>query len=375
MQYQEQKIPYSEADLTKLKGNRKMLLIVGGLITLVFTAIPVGIIVSSGGGMAWVALLFPCIAVGALGYVFYRQHLDLTEGIKIRIRGEITDKSEKTTRSSSTRTSGSSTKTTYYLTIGKRKLTVEYDNYQQFRVGEFVQIEIAPYTETILEAKSLDENPTASAEDIAKANRPILERLGDLGITKERDTKIMNRQLVNFTDDEQRAIKAARTSNIWSFLGILTGILFFGAFLSLFIIAFFVIFLIKVVPKEYSQIVTIAFVFGLPSIALYYLVSWFVSRVRPFNRDLANRQKEVVTTNIADKFKSNVQHTSGGWRVTSSRSSGSDYYYIRTLGTTYCVSPEQYEAVDLDTPVKLHFAPLSRVLLKIEFLKNERNNF
>ncbi|SFC15064.1 hypothetical protein SAMN05421780_10390 [Flexibacter flexilis DSM 6793] len=164
--------------------------------------------------------------------------------------------------------------------------------------------------------------------------------------------------------DECDQVRKARRRRIWGFVGWFFLFLFVGFFLWGMVAALVGMAVMKFIPEEYLITISqfaIVIVLGL---VLWATVNRLLARLRPFNRDLAEGQKEIKRMRISDKFASNVQVTSSGWRVTSRRG---QYYYVVINDRNYGIDYEIYQKISKTQPVAIHFAPRSKVVLKIEF--------
>lgn len=354
MEYKEQEIPFTDADRAKMKAeaNKAMLVIsiMGGVSLLIAVAILIGTDV-------WFGFIFPAFVLGIGGYMYYNYSRDMARGAKLRISGEITDKYEKTTRSKN------STSIYYYLTIGKRELSVQHDMYNRFRVGEQVMFSITYQSKTILDAISLSQ--PNKPEQVADINpfSALLQRDENAKLSEHKTVK----KIAPLTSEDAKVIRAARTQNIWNFLFILIFVVVFGGIIGGIILALLLVGILQIIPVLYRTYVTGFLFYGVPVVLILALVEWLRSRLKPFNRDLAEKQKQVILTTIDDKFKSNTVITQNGWRVTSSvRSSGGHYYYIKFAGRSYPISKIDYDGIDdVSQFVEIHLAPHSEVVLKV----------
>ncbi|SFC14993.1 hypothetical protein SAMN05421780_10388 [Flexibacter flexilis DSM 6793] len=343
--------PLTDADLQQLRNTRNSAVLIGGLVIAIFVAISAAIIVSSDGGLAWFSAIMPVLGMAIIGYMLYKYNQDVGYGKKVCIKGTITGKKQHTTRNNS-KSSSSSSSTAYYLIIGEnRRVSVNADVYQKYHLGEGIELEMTKHSETILAQKHLE--GSIRIEEQTK-NQEF----------RQKQAYISPSSLSDLTPDDCRAIRKARTRSIWGFVGWL----FILAFISIFVVIFGMIFLAFVVfehlPKQYLPYVGQFLTYGVPAIVLVALGNWLISRLLPFNRDLAEGQKEIQTMYITDKFASNVQVTSSGWRVTSS---SGQYYYAVINGRNYDIDYALYEKIDNSHPVQVHLAPHSKVLLRIDF--------
>lgn len=350
--FEEYEKPLTDEDLQQLRNTRNSAFLIGILVIIVFVAVSAGIIVSSDGGMAWLSMLLPIFGAAIIAYMLFNYKKDINYGKKVCVKGTITEKKEHTTRSSNSRSSSSSSRTEYYLIIGeKRKINVSADIYQKYHLGESIEIEMTKHSETILAQKHLE------------GSLNVLEQVKNQDF-KQKSARITSSSFSDLTPEDRMAIRKARTSNIWGFVGWLFVLAFISIFVVIFGMMFLTLVVLKNLPKEYLPYVGQFLIYGLPTIVVVALLNWLLSRLRPFNRDLAEGQKEIQTMYITDKFSSNVKVTSSGWRVTSS---SGQYYYVVINGRNYDIDYALYDKIDNSQPVRVHLAPHSKVLLRMEF--------
>lgn len=350
--FEEQEKPLEEADLQLLRNTRNSAVLIAIFVIAIFGVVSAGIIVSSDGGLAWFSVILPIFGIAIIVYMLYKYHQDISDGNKICIKGTITEKKEHTTRSSNSRSSSSSSRTEYYLIIGgKRKVSVTADIYQQYHLGETIEIELTKHSETILSQKHAE----GSLNVVAQNNKSMPASQSDYTVLSKS---------ADLTAEDRTAIRKARTNNILGFVGWLFILAFIGIFVVIFGMMFLVLVVFEHLPKEYLGSVGQLLVYGIPTIVVLALANWFMSRLRPFNRDLAEGQKQIQTMYITDKFASNVKVTSSGWRVTSS---SGQYYYVVINGQNHDIDYAIYEKIDNSKPVRVHLAPHSKVLLRMDF--------
>ncbi|SFC15029.1 hypothetical protein SAMN05421780_10389 [Flexibacter flexilis DSM 6793] len=150
--YQEKEVPFSPAELQKLKSERILAVVVAAIIWLVFMAVSIFLLINNDSGWAWLSVLLPAIIGFTFVYMLNSLNKDIAYGKKIQVSGVLADKTQRTTTSTSGtgKYAAAKSRTDYFLVIGPRKIQVELRVYAQYHVGEKLEIELTKYDNAIL---------------------------------------------------------------------------------------------------------------------------------------------------------------------------------------------------------------------------------
>jgi hypothetical protein len=358
-EYSEKLVPLTQDEIELLKKKRWQSVLGIALFSVVWYGVLYFI---TGGALEGFFTIFIAIFALApfviLGMILWNAKRDIDFGQKQLIRGRLDSKREET------RTSGSgknrSTSTYYFFALSGREIAVQLKHYNEFQTGDIIEIEKMPKSGDILKMRELRSNLVREGEkpvfksDFEKKNKEFFKE------TRIADT-------IPLSMDEEALLKKLRNKRalttlvVGGIVGVISYyVLFFGLAIGTLLL-----------HQAYPDFFTTLFG-GYPGKSLHYGVIAFVAgivvlilykRVGGLQRDLSEGRKEIVKTTVEDKLRSNVKVLSKNVRITSSRG---DFYYAVIDGKYYTISPDEFLKIECGSPVKMHLAPHSKTLLKIE---------
>jgi hypothetical protein len=352
-EYSEKLIPLTQEEIELLKKKRWQ----SALGVLAFSVVWYGVLyfIADGAPDGFFTIFIGIFALAPLVIlcmILWNSKRDIDFGQKQLIRGRLDSKREET------RTSGTgknrSTSTHYYFALSGKEIPVQQNHYSEFQTGDIIEIEKMPKSGDILKMRELRSNLVKEGEkpvfksDFEKRNKEFFKE------TRFADTAPLSME-------EENLLKKLRNKRIvWTlFFGVIGGFVTFIILMVVFLLAIFP----AIEQFNFPRQVNITIYWSIIGLVIGSVFLLLFKRIAPFQRDLSDGRKEIFKTVIDDKLRSNVKILSKNVRITSTRG---DFYYTIVDGKYYSITPDQFLKIECGSPVKLHLAPHSKTLLKIE---------
>lgn len=258
-----------------------------------------------------------------IGYMFMSTIKDARSGVKNVIEGIIEDKRLDIKKSSSNRvhgtgargarSSGSSTKRYYYITVHGTQHKIDYKMFNEVSVGDYVYFEMTPKSGILLDYKLLEKGEKTQQKSLHKgfthANYPA---------SKIKEAPMQKREVDNL--HQYYTQKRNYRLRIMGFLSIpIIGLWYYGfPFLLLFI-------------------------FPVPIILLYQLYK-LIRLYLNYKKSIDSNRKKMITTFITDKTYVTIKNNN---RLTIK-------YKLKTTYKTIDVKEELYDFMNIDEEIILH---------------------
>jgi hypothetical protein len=337
--------PLSVSDIEKLNGKRILMsfILIGVFVVFAIVAYFIGwqsnILVFK--IFASVFVLFPLAMIVVINFSFIK---DKKNGTKIITKGIVTDKSQKTVTTGTSK--NRSVSTYFYVFIDNEKFEIEGKYYNMCFTGDKIELQQAAVSQSVLDFAVLDKIQNSSlktpVDNFFNTNNYFSERIESL------------------TDDEIAAVKQKRNKKVLSSL-IISGVLGFVGYWVFLLI--FVLLFAKLNIKMLHVIDTLVY-----TIIGGFILLIFYKRVLPFQKDLNENQKIITSSRIGNKAESNVKITSNSIKITSRNG---DFRYLVVNKNYFPVSQSLYNSTETGDEVFVHTAKNSKMILAIYDSKNK----